>query len=213
MTQKVLDTIHANRIIVVARGLKDSEVIPFCDAIYEGGIRLVEVPFNQRSENRISETAKQIAMIKENFGDKFLVGAGTVLTEAEVDAAVDAGATYILSPSFDASVVKRAKARGVAALPGVMTPTEIQNAHLCGADMVKVFPTNILGIGYLKAIRAPLSHIEMIAMGGVDESNIKEFLGVCEAVGIGNSICNRKLIDEGNFAEITRIAKAFTSQV
>ena len=205
--------IHKHRIIVVARGLNDSEVVPFCEAILEGGIHLVEVPFNQRSENRLTETAKQISMIKETFGDKFLVGAGTVLTEAEVDAAVDAGATYILSPSFDEAVVKRAKARGVAALPGVMTPTEIQNAHLCGADMVKVFPTNVLGIGYLKAIRAPLSHIEMIAMGGVDESNIKDFLKVCEAVGIGAGICNRALIDEGNYAEITRRAKAYTSQI
>lgn len=213
MTQKILDAIHKHRIIVVARGLKDSEVIPFCKAAYEGGIRLIEVPFNQRSENRLAETAHQIAMIKEYFGDKLFVGAGTVLTEAEVDAAIDAGAEYILSPSFDESVVKRTKSRGAAALPGVMTPTEIQNAHLCGADMVKVFPTNVLGIGYLKAIRAPLSHIEMIAMGGVDESNIKDFLKVCEAVGIGNGICNRALIDEGNYAEITRRAKVYTSQI
>lgn len=205
--------IHKHRIIVVARGLEDNRVIPFCKAIYDGGIRLVEFPFDHCSQNKLTETARKIAAVKEHFGDKLLVGAGTVLTEAEVDAAVDAGASYIISPSFDGLVVKRAKERGVAAFPGAMTPTEIQNAYLSGAHMVKIFPTNILGIEYLKAISAPLSHIEMIAMGGVDKSNIKEFLKVCKAVGIGAGICNKKLIDEGNFAEITRLARAHTSQV
>lgn len=213
MIQNVLDMIHKHRIIVAARGLTDEDVIPFCQAAYEGGIRLIEIPFNQSSANRAEEGARKIAMIKEHFGDKILVGAGTILTVEEADAAIDAGATYILSPSLDEDVVKHTKARGVCSIPGVMTPTEIQNAHLYGADMVKVFPTNILGVAYLKAIRAPLSHIEMVAMGGVNEENLTEFLGACEAVGIGAGICNKKLLSEKNYAEITRLAKAFTEQL
>lgn len=213
MIQNVLDMIHKHRIIVAARGLTESNVIPFCEAAYEGGIRLIEIPFDQRSVNRAEEGARKIAMIKEHFGDKILVGAGTILTVEEADAAIDAGATYILSPSLDEAVVKHTKARGVCSIPGVMTPTEIQNAHLCGADMVKIFPTNVLGTGYLKAVRAPLSHIEMVAMGGVNEENLAEFLKVCEAVGIGAGICNIKLLEEKNYAEITRLAKSFTEQL
>lgn len=213
MTEKVMEAVKKSRIIVVARGLEENDVIPFCEAVAEGGIRLVEIPYNQLSSTRLEDTAKRIAMIKKHFGDKLLVGAGTVLNTEEVAAAADADAEYILSPSFDESVVRYTKERGLASFPGIMTPTEAQNAHLCGADMVKVFPTGVLGIPYLKAVRVPLSHIGMIAMGGVNEENLGDFLKVCEAVGIGNGICNKELLKSGNFAEITRRAKAFTSQI
>lgn len=104
------------------------------------------------------------------------MGAGTVLTCAQVKAAADAGASFILSPSLDANVIQETLAHSLVSIPGVMTPTEAQNAMLWGADMVKIFPTGVLGISYLKAIRVPLNHIPMIAMGGANEENLKDFL-------------------------------------
>lgn len=161
----------------------------------------------------MEDTPKQIEIIHSHFGDELLTGAGTVLTPAQVKAAADAGASFILSPSLDANVVKETLRYSLVSIPGVMTPTEAQNAILYGADMIKIFPTGILGISYLKAIRVPLNHIPMIAMGGANEENLKNFLQVCEGVGIGNAICNRSLLDKKNYAEIARRAKAFSNQV
>ena len=209
----VIETLKQSRIIVVTRGLTDEQLIPYCQALIDGGIRLVELPFAPLDPDKHGKTPRQIKLIRDTFGDKLLVGAGTVLSPEDVNAAADAGAAYVLAPSFDERVVRRAKERGICAFPGVMTPTEAQNAHLCGADMVKIFPTGILGVEYLKALRVPLPHIGMIAMGGVTARNLAEFLQNCEAVGVGGGICDLKAIRAGDYGTITEKARAYTSQV
>lgn len=207
--QEIKQYILKERIILAARGLKAEEAIPFAEAVYAGGLRLLEVTFDQSSPTCIEDAVRKIALLSEAFSGRMLIGAGTVLTPEQADAAVNAGASYLLSPSLDRSVIDRAIARDVVIIPGVMTPTEAQNAMLWGADMVKLFPMGALGISYIKAIRAPLSHIPMIAMGGVNEQNLREHLAVCEGVGIGSGICNRALLDAKDYAEITRRARAF----
>jgi len=209
----VIETLKQSRIIVVTRGLTDEQLIPYCQALIEGGIHMVELPFAPLDPEKHIKTPRQIRLIREHFGDQLLVGAGTVLSPEDVDAAADAGAAYVLAPSFDERVVRRAKERGICAFPGVMTPTEAQNAHPCGADMVKIFPTGILGVEYLKALRVPLPHIGMIAMGGVTARNLAEFLQNCEAVGVGGGICDLKAIRAGDYGTITEKARAYTSQV
>ena len=119
----------------------------------------------------------------------------------------------MLAPSFDKNVVRRARERGICAFPGVMTPTEAQDAHLAGADMVKIFPTGILGVEYLKVLRVPLPHIGMIAMGGVTKDNLMQFLAHCEAVGVGGGICDLKAIQAGDYATITEKARSYTGQL
>ena len=213
MKNKVLKTLRESRIMVVTRGLTDEQLIPYCRALIAGGIRMVELPFDQLAADKLEKTPRQIRLIRETFGDSLLVGAGTVLSVEEVDAAADAGACYVLAPSFDKNVVRRANERGICAFPGVMTPTEAQDAHLAGADMVKIFPTGILGVEYLKVLRVPLPHIGMIAMGGVTADNLVQFLQHCEAVGVGGGICDLKAIKAGNYAAITEKAKAYTDQV
>lgn len=213
MKETVLNAVRQHRIMVVSRGLTDEQLIPYCQALVDGGIRLVELPFAPLDPHKHENTPRQIRLIREHFGDRLLVGAGTVLSPEDVDAAADAGACYVLAPSFDERVVRRAQERGICAFPGVMTPTEAQNAHLCGADMVKIFPTGILGVSYLKALRVPLPHIGMIAMGGVTAQNLPDFLACCEAVGVGGGICDLKAVQAGNYALITEKALAYTSQV
>ena len=213
MKELVLNTVRTARIMVVTRGLTDEQLIPYCQALLEGGIRLVELPFDQLAPDKLEKTPRQIRIIREHFGDKLLVGAGTVLSVEEVDAAADAGACYVLAPSFDKNVVRRARERGICAFPGVMTPTEAQDAHLCGADMVKIFPTGILGVDYLKVLRVPLPHIGMIAMGGVTKDNLMQFLAHCEAVGVGGGICDLKAIQAGDYATITEKARSYTGQL
>ena len=209
----ILQNILQHRILIAARGLKEDEVLHFCEAILAGGLHLIEIPYNQLSPTALTDVPRQIESIRAHFGDSLAVGAGTVLTCAQVKAAADAGASFILSPSLDANVIQETLAHSLVSIPGVMTPTEAQNAMLWGADMVKIFPTGVLGISYLKAIRVPLNHIPMIAMGGANEENLKDFLQVCEGVGIGNALCNRALLDEKNYSEISRRAKAFSIQL
>lgn len=211
--REVLRQILGARIIVAARGITEETAVPFAQAAIAGGVKLIEVTFDQADADTIRKTAEKIRLISNACAGQVLVGAGTVLSVAQAEAAAEAGAQYLLSPSFDEAVVRRTKELGLVSVPGVMTPTEAQNAYLAGADIVKLFPTGVLGIPYIKAIRAPLNHIPMIAMGGVNEQNLKDFLAVCEGVGVGAAICDRNLLAAGDYAEITRRALAFTSQV
>jgi len=99
-------------------------------------------------------------------------------------------------------------------IPGALTPTEIQNAHRYGADFVKLFPITSMGSAYIKAVKAPLSHIQFLAVGGIDENNMSEYLraGVC-GFGIGSNIVDKKLVEAGDFAAITELAKKYTSVI
>ena len=126
----------------------------------------------------------------------------------------DAGAKYIISPNTDEKVIKKTNECGMVSIPGALTPTEIQYAHACGADFVKLFPADNLGIGYIKAVLAPLSHIKLLAVGGVNENNLKDFLNVgVKGVGIGSNITKKELIKQGQYDEITKLAKKYTIQI
>ena len=213
MNNEVLESVRQNKIIVVARGLSDSDVIPFCEAPYEGGIRLVEIPFRHGKNTDLCDTPRQIELISKHFDGKLHVGAGTVLSRKNVDDAHGAGASFLLAPSFDRDIVRYTKEKCLLSFPGIMTPSEAQDAHLAGADMVKIFPTGVLGLDYIKALRVPLEHIDVIAMGGVNPTNLKEHLAVCDAVGIGGGICDKAAINEGNWKKITELCIKYTSQI
>lgn len=208
-----LKTVKENRIIVALRGIGQEEVLPAVQALYEGGIRMLEVTFNQSSPQRCRETHDMIALLKKEMGDRMHIGAGTVMSTEEVKAAYDAGAAYILSPNLDFEVAEEAKRLGMGLVPGVMTPTEIAAAYKAGADMVKLFPSGFLGLDYIKAVKAPISHIPILAMGGVNAENLREFLSVVDAVGVGSAIAKTALIREGKFAELTELARTYTSQL
>jgi 2-dehydro-3-deoxyphosphogluconate aldolase/(4S)-4-hydroxy-2-oxoglutarate aldolase len=140
------------------------------------------------------------------------IGAGTVLTEEQVALTAQAGGKFIISPNVDKDVITATVKHGLVSMPGALTPSEICQAHKYGADFVKLFPVSDLGAGYVKAVKAPLSHIKLLAVGGITDENMAEYLkaGVY-GFGIGSSLTDKKMIAENNWAGITELAKKYVS--
>lgn len=208
-----VQVIKDNKIIAIVRGVDQDKILDTCKALYKGGIVLIEVTFNQSSPTGNEDTANAIKLIAEHL-PKVCVGAGTVMTVEQVELAVEAGAQYIISPNFDQDVVKRTIELNAISMPGVLTPTEITNAYKAGASFAKVFPSGTLGLDYLKAIKAPINHIPMLAVGGVDVNNIADFMSIgLTGVGVGSSLVNRTLINSNRFDELTELAKEFVNQI
>ena len=122
------------------------------------------------------ENAKNIEMLVKNFEGRMLIGAGTVIRENQVELTKSAGGKFIISPDTCQRVIEKTRELEMVSMPGALTPTEIQTAHSFGADFVKLFPVNMFGVEYVKAVKAPLSHIKLLAVGGIDENNIADYL-------------------------------------
>lgn len=200
------------RLIVIVRGVANTDLIPLSDALYAGGVRAMEITY--AADGKIPEevTAEGIRLLKEHVGERMCIGAGTVLTERQVDLTHAAGGEFIISPDANPAVIAHTVARGLVSIPGALTPTEAQAAHRAGADFVKLFPITSLGPDYVKAVRAPLSHIRFLAVGGVDETNMEAYLkaGIC-GFGIGSNLVKRDLIAKGDFDAITALTERFVA--
>ena len=214
MFDEVIKSIEQNKIIAIVRGVKKEQLIPLADALYKGGIRLIEVTFSADGRVSDSETAECIGTLAKKFEGKMLVGAGTVLTKKQVALTKKAGGKFIISPDTNENVIKKTKRSGLVSMPGALTPSEIEAAHRAGADFVKLFPVSSLGPEYVKAVSAPLSHIKLLAVGGVDLDNISSFLkaGVC-GFGLGSNIVDKKLLEANDYEGITELAKKYVSEV
>lgn len=212
MNTTILEAMKQYRITAILRGIDREHLEPVVEALYAGGIRLLEITFNQGSATRLEDTAAAIARVKEIYGDRLHVGAGTVMSVEEVAAAHRAGAEFILAPNVDRAVIRAAVDRGLCAIPGAMTPTEIAGAYAAGAEIIKLFPAGNLGLGYCKAVMAPLNHIPMIAVGGVDQHNLPAFLkaGFLGA-GIGSNLTDRRLIQAGDYQGLKALAEEFVA--
>jgi len=202
--------IEKEKLIVIVRGVKNEHLIPLAEAMYRGGVRLLEITYSADGSVPAEVTATGIKMLRDHFGERMAIGAGTVLTPHEVELTAEAGGQFIISPDTSEAVIQRTNELGLVSIPGALTPTEAQGAHRAGADFVKLFPITSLGPAYVKAIRAPLSHIRFLAVGGVDETNMETYFdaGIC-GFGIGSNLVNRKLIEEGNFDAIEALARNF----
>lgn len=210
----VIDSISKEKLIVIVRGVEREKLIPLCEALYDGGIRLVEITFDMKGNVSSYETSQNIAMLCEAFDGRMLIGAGTVVNLEQAKAAFKGGAKYLISPNTDEKIIRFANENNIVSIPGAMTPTEIVNAYNYGADFVKVFPSDSLGLGYIKAVRAPLSHIPMLCVGGVTEHNVADFLATgVSGVGVGSNIIKKAYVDSGDFAAITELAKAYCSAI
>jgi len=214
MANAVFDAMLENKAIAIVRGISEEKMIALGQALLDGGISLIEVTYDQRSAEGIENTLRSIRILCEVFGDRLCVGAGTVISPEQVRRAAEAGAKYIISPNVNEGVIRESKALGLVSLPGAMTPSEIESAYEYGADIVKVFPASELGASYIKAVRGPLAHIPMAAVGGVGPKNIGEFMkaGVC-CFGFGGNLVNAKSIEAGDFAAITATAKEIMTAI
>lgn len=213
-SDKIKEQIAQNKIVVIFRNVDIDDVLPVAEALIDGGIRLIEVTFDQADPTSWQDTTHAIALLNQKLGQQICVGAGTVLTVQQVNMALEAGAEYVISPNFNIPVVRRTIELDAVAIPGVYTPTEMVAAYEAGASFVKLFPAESLGLSYIKAVMAPLSHLPILAVGGVNEINLKEFLAAGVAgVGIGSNIVKRNLITEKRFSDLTSLARQYTSQI
>lgn len=210
MREEVVKAIEKDKLIVIVRGVERDKLIPLAEAMYEGGIRLLEVTYSADGKVSDADTAENIRMLCEHFAGRMHIGAGTVLKPEQVERTKKAGGEFIISPDTCEEVIRRTRELDMVSMPGALTPTEIQTAHKAGADFVKLFPITNLGSGYVKAVRAPLCHIRMTAVGGVDQSNMKEYLkaGVC-GFGVGSNIVDKKMLAAEDYAGITALAKEY----
>ena len=214
MKNKVIEAIEKYKIIAILRGIDSDKLIPVAKALYDGGIRLLEITYSANGKVSDEETAKNIKVLAENFKDMLYIGAGTVLNEKQVELTKQSGGLFIISPDTNKKVIEKSNECGLVSIPGALTPTEIATAKRYGADFVKMFPVTSLGTEYVKAVKAPLSHVKLLAVGGINENNMSDYLasGVC-GFGVGSNITNMKMIENNDWAGIANLAKAYTSVI
>ncbi|WP_100011620.1 bifunctional 4-hydroxy-2-oxoglutarate aldolase/2-dehydro-3-deoxy-phosphogluconate aldolase [Lentibacillus sediminis] len=177
--QKIMD----EKLVAVVRGADPDEVIPIAEALFDGGIRIMEITMDTpKVETVIREVANA-------FDGEMIVGAGTVLDPESARTAIMAGSQFIFSPTVNTDTIKMTKRYGVVSIPGAMTPTEILTAYEHGADLVKVFPAGAMGPGYIKDVHGPLPHIPLMPTGGVDLSNVRQYFEKgAVAAGLGGAL-------------------------
>lgn len=208
MRDAIIEKVMQKKIIAIVRGVYGEDCVDLAKALYAGGIELMEVTFDQSEPDLLSRTSDTIAMLDGALGERMIFGAGTVMSVPMLHMAKEAGARFAVSPDVNEEVIKATVDAGMVSMPGALTPTEIATAHRFGADFVKVFPASGLGAPYIKAIRAPLNHIRLLAVGGVSENNVAAFLKAgCVGVGVGGNLVNREWIQNREFEKITRLAK------
>ncbi|WP_126243709.1 bifunctional 4-hydroxy-2-oxoglutarate aldolase/2-dehydro-3-deoxy-phosphogluconate aldolase [Chitinophaga rhizosphaerae] len=179
----ILSHILEHRIIAIVRGVKPENVLPLAEAMYAGGIRLLEVTMNSEDPLNV------IREVSSKMDGKMIIGAGTVLEAPTAREAAAAGAKFILSPILEPSVIETARELGIVSIPGAYTATEIYAAWKQGADMIKVFPAT--SPAYIKDISAPLPKMRLLPTGGITPENIGEFRKAGAAgFGIGSALVN-----------------------
>ena len=213
METKLLNFVLENKIVAIIRGIESDKILDVAQALYNGGIKCMEITFDQTSNENSIKCLQNIAKIKEKYGDKVLVGAGTVMSVEQVHEAIAFGAQIIVSPNINLDVIRETKKMNAISMPGAMTPSEAASAYEAGADLVKLFPMVNLGVPYFKAINAPLKHIKFAAVGGVTVDNIRDFLdaGIC-CFGIGGNLVNEKYVQE-DIEAISNLAKLYVERI
>ncbi|MBQ0111006.1 MAG: bifunctional 4-hydroxy-2-oxoglutarate aldolase/2-dehydro-3-deoxy-phosphogluconate aldolase [Oscillospiraceae bacterium] len=212
--QTTIETIKKSKIITIVRGVDKSHILDLGKAMLEGGINCMEITLDQKSTDGNLNTLNSISYLCEKLGERMNVGVGTAMTAEQVRDAAAAGAQYVISPNVCAAVIEETVKLGLVSIPGAMTPSEIASAYDMGADFVKVFPISNLGADYLKAVSAPLSHIPLLAVGGVSPETVADLIkaGAC-GFGVGGNIVNKEWISSGKFDLIAAEARRFRDAV
>ena len=163
---QTIDYILENKIIMIVRGVPTEQLCDLAQAMYRGGIRLMECTYDASGRVSDEETARGIALLAKRFEGRMLIGAGTVLKESQITLTREAGGKFIISPDTNPKIIAETKRQGLVSIPGALTPSEATAAHRAGADFVKLFPVSQMGgAAYVKALCAPLSHIRFLAVG------------------------------------------------
>ena len=214
MRETVIQWVYAHKIVAIVRGIEPEKCLKVAQALYEGGIRLMEITYDQKNPDSWEETAQTIGKLARAMEGKMLIGAGTVTTVELVELTHKVGGLFVISPNVNEAVIRRTRELGMVSMPGAMTPTDVVNAWEAGADIIKLFPAFTFGPGYLKAIKAPLSHIPMMAVGGITHKNAAEYLAAgAIGIGVSGNLSNKTWIDAGEYDRITETAAALVTAV
>ncbi len=205
--EKCLERIATSGIIAVVRATSGEEAVAIAEAVREGGIEAIEVTMT------VPGALDVIRHLSARYpGGEVLIGAGTVLDSETCRSVILAGAEYVVSPCLSLETIRTCNRYRKLCIPGAMTVTEIVTALEAGADVVKVFPGNVLGPGFVKAVLGPLPHVKMIPTGGVSLDNVGQWIkNGCLAVGVGGELTSGAA--EGNYSLITSTAKSFVKAV
>lgn len=207
----IINLIIEKKVIAIVRGIPAEKCGRLAQALYEGGIRLMEITFDQKAADNFTGTTQGIREAIHKTDGRMCVGAGTVMTREQVMLAKQAGACFLISPHTDPELIRLMAEQGMVSIPGALTPSEAVAARRAGASFVKIFPALGMGSGYIKALKAPLSDIPFLAVGGISEENAAEFLraGAC-GVGMGGKLVNRDWIAADEYGKITELAGRIT---
>ena len=207
--QEILAFITEVGIVPVVRTASAEQAIQAVEAIYRGGIRAAEITMT------VPGAVRALEKVADRFGDKIMLGAGTVLDPETARICMLAGAEFFVTPALRPATIEMVKRYSKVICPGALTPTEVLTAWEAGADVVKVFPCgNVGGAKYIKALKGPFPQIEMIPTGGVNLETAGDFLkaGAC-AVAVGGELVDAKLLKEGKFDELTARARQYLEVV
>ena len=205
--KSLIESLQGHQLMVAVRTETPEDAYRAATACVEGGIRFIEITFSVPGADEV---------IRRLSADKRVtVGAGTVLSILDARKALKAGASYLVSPSFDEEVVKFAKKEDVVSIPGACTPTEIYRAHKAGADIIKLFPfVEMGGLGFLKAVRGPLPFVRYMLCGGANLDNVSKYLaGDAAGILIGSAIIRRDLVAAKDWSTIAGLAGSFVRKV
>lgn len=198
--QRVLES----GIVAIIRASSGEQLVNVARALYEGGISTIEVTFTTPG------VVDVISAVRKDLGNKILLGAGTVLDPETARVALLAGAEFIVSPCVNLEVIKLAHRYDKLVMPGAYTPTEVVTAWEAGADVIKLFPADIGGAPYLKALKGPLPQVRIMPTGGVNQQTLRDFIkaGAC-SVGLGSQLVEKDALERGDFGRIRQLASEY----
>lgn len=207
-TQDRLELIRQTGVVAIMRARSPDQLLAAADAIKTGGVNAIEVTMT--TPGALDIVSQAVA----RYGTDVLFGVGSVLDPESARAAILAGAQFVVCPTLNVKTIELCKRYSVPVMPGAYTPTEILTAWEAGADIVKVFPASVGGPAYIKAVKAPLPHIKLMPVGGVDLDTTADFIRAgCEIVAVGSALVNDKLLEAGEFDTITDRARRFREEV
>ena len=206
--QDTLARIIDSGVVAVMRAPSGKMLVDVAEALLRGGVVAIEVTFT------VPGAAKVLEQVADRLGDKIVLGAGTVLDPETARTALLAGAEFIVAPTVNLDVIRLCRRYDKAIMPGALTPTEVLTAWEAGADVVKVFPSDLTGPGYLKALHGPLPQVRLMPTGGVNLQTAADFLkaGAC-ALGIGGSLVEKKAVAAGDMDRIQSLAEQYVEIV
>lgn len=204
----IVQQIESTGVVAIIRASGSEQLIDVVEALRSGGITCIEVTMTTPNALEVIRNARQAC------GDSAAIGVGTVLDAPTANAAILAGAQFVVAPITDLPTIELCRREGVPVFPGAMTPTEIVRAWQAGADMVKVFPTTSLGATFIRDLRGPFPQIKLIPTGGVTLETVADFIKAgSTAVGVGSSLVTKAALKNRDFASIKATAEEFLKRV